>query len=52
MKRAVNCHSIVLCLGGQEEVHTGQAVLGFALLVAGGCYMACVANLDSMYHEQ
>ena len=39
-------------LGGQEEVHTGQAVLGFALLVAGGCYMACVANLDSVYHEQ
>jgi len=54
VKRAMNCHSMVLCLGGQGEARTGQAVLGFALGVAGDCYMACVANWDSMpvYQEQ
>ena len=49
----MNCHSMVLCLGGQEEARTGQAVLGFAPGVAGDCYMACVANLDmTVYQEQ
>jgi len=54
VKRAMNCHSMVVCLGGQEEARPGHAVLGFALGVAGDCYMACVANWDSMpvYQEQ
>ena len=41
VKSEMNCHSM-MCLGGQEEARTGQAVLGFSLGVAGDCYMACV----------
>jgi len=54
VKRAMNCHSMVLSLGGQEEARPGHAVLGFALGVAGDSYMGCVANWDSMpvYQEQ
>eukprot|EP00092_Neocalanus_flemingeri_P040206 GFUD01043793.1.p1 GENE.GFUD01043793.1~~GFUD01043793.1.p1 ORF type:complete len:663 (+),score=225.82 GFUD01043793.1:208-1989(+) len=54
VKRAMNCHSMVLCLGGQGEAQPGHSVLSFALGVAGDCYMACVANWDSMpvYQEQ
>ena len=54
VKSAMNCQSMMLCLGGQEVARTGQAVLGFSRGVAGDYYMACVANRDSMpvYKEQ
>jgi len=56
VKRAMNCQSMVVCLGGEEEGQPGpgQSVLSFALGVAGDCYMACVANWDTMpvYQEQ
>jgi len=54
VKRAMNCHSMILSLGGEEEGKHGFEVLSFALGVAGDCYMACVANWDSMpvYQEQ
>jgi len=53
IKRAMNCHSMLICLGGEEETHLDEA-LSFALGVAGDCYMACVSSWDSMpvYQEQ
>ena len=54
VKRAMNCHSMVLSLGGQDEARPCHAVLSFALGVAGDCYMGCMASWDSMpvYQEQ
>ena len=56
VKRAMNCHSMITSLTGQDETVTTECapLLSFALGVAGDSYMGCVYNWEHVpvYHEQ
>ena len=54
VKRAMNAHSMVTCLGGADEAAELRPLLSRALGVAGDCYLGCVYSWESVpvYHEQ
>ena len=55
VKRAMNCHSMVVCLGGGGggDAHW-RSLVSLALSLAGDSYMGCVYNWDNLisHHEE
>ena len=53
VKRAMNCNSMVVCLGGGGGGHW-RSLVSLALSLAGDSYMGCVYNWDDLisHHEE
>ena len=54
VKRAMNAHSMIQSLGGEDEARDCRPLLSFSLGVAGDSYMGFVYNWDRVptYHEE
>ena len=44
VKRALNCYSMVVSMGGTVETETSGTLVSFALGVAGDCYLAFISR--------